>query len=51
MEGTIASRKDLFRNKNLIENLQESVENLFSELLLHESVIPCSVKLLSVCLT
>lgn len=37
MDRKIASREELFRNKNLIENLQESVENLFSKLLLLES--------------
>lgn len=37
MDRKIASREELFRNKNLIENLEESVENLCSKLLLLES--------------
>lgn len=50
--GKIASGKKFFKNKDLIQNLQESVENVFSMLLLlHETVMPSSGKLLSMCLT
>lgn len=46
------AEKNFFRNKDLIQNSQESVENLFSiSLLLHETVMPYSGKLLSMNLT